>query len=211
MAAMTCLQRRWKTQRAASDRPNFLQPGGATKGAMCCRQHCCALPAQLSSSFPGLHETSADCHTLLRSHAMETCELDSPVCKPSGAPMLLETEAARTVRHCPSTAMGQSTISQAAFSEDDTEGASQKFSFFYRGAKAAAENKQLSQMLRSSPGLMAALSLFVCNSHMYLLHQHKLSSKSPQVSNLQPAKHPMLLACVPPTRPAAGLLLGSAA
>lgn len=61
-------------------------------------------------------------------------------------------------------------ISQAAFSEDKMEGALQKFNFFYRGVKAAAENKHVKQMLRSSPGLGAALSLFVWNSHMYQLH-----------------------------------------
>lgn len=50
------------------------------------------------------------------------------------------------------------------------EGALQKFSFFYRGVKATAESKHLKQMLRSSPGLVAAPSLFVHNSHTYLLH-----------------------------------------
>lgn len=47
----------------------------------------------------------------------------------------------------------------AAFSEDRIEGALQKFNFFYRGVRAAAENKHLKQMLRSSSGLVAALSL----------------------------------------------------
>lgn len=78
--------------------------------------------------------------------------------------MLLGTEAACMVPHCPRTAVGQSVISQAAFSDDNMEGALQKFNFFYRGAKVAAENKHLKQMLRSSPGLVAALSLFVATT-----------------------------------------------
>lgn len=46
------------------------------------------------------------------SHAMETCELDSPICKLSGALMLLVTGGAGIVSHCHSTAVGQSLVSQ---------------------------------------------------------------------------------------------------
>lgn len=44
--------------------------------------------------------------------------------------MLLGTGTACTVPHCTSTAVGQSMIHQAAFSEGNTEGALQKFNFF---------------------------------------------------------------------------------
>lgn len=57
------------------------------------------LQATLPTSAPASqgcmkHLQTATCHMLLMSHAMETCELDSPVCKLSGALMLLGTEAA---------------------------------------------------------------------------------------------------------------------
>lgn len=85
----------------------------------------------LQSCLKRLQTATRHLHTAtLMSHAMETCELDSPVCKLSRAVMLLGAEAACTVPHCPSTAVGQSVISQAAVSENNIEGALQKYNFF---------------------------------------------------------------------------------